>query len=34
MDEQHAVEQPEAYEAPELEELGAVEGLTLGVTPG
>lgn len=34
MDERHAGEEPEAYEAPEVEELGAVEGLTLGVTPG
>lgn len=32
MDEQHAVEQPEPYEAPVLEELGTIEELTLGGT--
>lgn len=32
MDEQHAGEETEAYEAPELEELGAIEELTLGGT--
>lgn len=32
MDEQHAGEEPEAYEAPRLEELGTIEELTLGGT--
>ena len=32
MDEQHLDDEPEAYEAPALEEIGAIEALTLGGT--